>query len=52
MSVRLWKKVIIFALSYIRANAEELGVDIDFEHTDVHIHIPEGATQKMVHQLV
>ena len=28
------------ALSYIRANAEELGVDIDFEHTDVHIHIP------------
>lgn len=34
------------ALSYIRANAEELGVDIDFEHTDVHIHIPEGATPK------
>ena len=34
------------ALSYIRANAEELGVDIDFVHTDVHIHIPEGATPK------
>lgn len=34
------------ALSYIRANAEKLGVDIDFEHTDVHIHIPEGATPK------
>ncbi len=34
------------ALSYIRANAKELGVDIDFEHTDVHIHIPEGATPK------
>lgn len=34
------------ALSYIRANAEELGVDIDFEHTDVHIHIPEGETPK------
>ena len=34
------------ALSYIRANAEELGVDIDFEHSDVHIHIPEGATPK------
>ena len=34
------------ALSYIRANAEELGVDIDFEHTDVHIHIPEGAVPK------
>lgn len=40
------------ALSYIRANAEELGVDIDFEHTDVHIHIPEGATPRMVHQQV
>lgn len=34
------------ALSYIRANAEELGVNIDFENTDVHIHIPEGATPK------
>ena len=34
------------ALSYIRANAEELGVDIDFENTDVHIHIPDGATPK------
>ncbi len=34
------------ALSYIRANADELGVDIDFENTDVHIHIPEGATPK------
>lgn len=34
------------ALSYIRANADSLGVDIDFENTDVHIHIPEGATPK------
>ncbi len=34
------------ALSYIRANSEELGVDIDFDKTDVHIHIPEGATPK------
>lgn len=34
------------ALSYIRANAEELGVNIDFERTDIHIHIPEGATPK------
>ncbi len=34
------------ALSYIRANAEELGVNIDFDNTDVHIHIPEGATPK------
>lgn len=34
------------ALSYIRANADKLGVDVDFENTDVHIHIPEGATPK------
>lgn len=34
------------ALSYIRANADDLGVDLDFENTDVHIHIPEGATPK------
>lgn len=34
------------ALSYIRANADALGIDIDFENTDVHIHIPEGATPK------
>ncbi len=34
------------ALSYIRANADELGVDLDFDNTDVHIHIPEGATPK------
>lgn len=34
------------ALSYIRANADKLGIDLDFENTDVHIHIPEGATPK------
>lgn len=34
------------ALSYIRANADALGIDIDFDNTDVHIHIPEGATPK------
>lgn len=34
------------ALSYIKANAGELGVTTDFENTDVHIHIPEGATPK------
>ncbi len=35
------------ALSYIKANAERLGLNIeDFETTDVHIHIPEGAIPK------
>jgi ATP-dependent Lon protease len=34
------------ALSYIRANADELGITTDFDKTDVHIHIPEGATPK------
>lgn len=34
------------AYSYIRANAEKLGIFTDFSSTDVHIHIPEGATPK------
>ena len=35
------------ALSYIKANAERLGVDPDlFEKNDVHIHVPEGAIPK------
>jgi ATP-dependent Lon protease len=35
------------ALSYMRAQANELGVPSDdFENYDVHIHIPEGATPK------
>lgn len=36
-------------LSYIRANAEELGIAADnkfYEDKDIHIHIPEGATPK------
>ena len=35
------------ALSYIRANSEELGISADFqkEH-DIHIHVPEGAIPK------
>ena len=35
------------AVSYIRANAEKLGVASDFYKTkDIHIHLPEGAVPK------
>ena len=35
------------AISYIRSKAEELGVNPDFyKTTDIHIHVPEGATPK------
>ena len=35
------------ALSYARAHAEALGIDAQvFEQTDIHIHVPEGATPK------
>jgi len=35
------------AISYIRANAEKFGIDgARFESTDIHVHVPEGATPK------
>ena len=35
------------ALSYIKAHAETLGIDAKlFEETNIHIHVPEGATPK------
>ncbi len=35
------------AISYIRANAQKYGIDnARFEKTDIHIHVPEGATPK------
>ena len=34
-------------LSYIRSNAEELGIASDFyEHADIHLHVPAGAIPK------
>ena len=35
------------AISYIRAHAEKFGISEDrFENTDIHVHVPEGATPK------
>jgi ATP-dependent Lon protease len=34
------------ALSYIRSHAEELGIDSDFEHKRIHLHVPAGAVPK------
>ncbi len=35
------------ALAYVRTHAEKLGIDYRiFDHTDLYIHVPEGATPK------
>ncbi len=41
------KESALIALSYLRAHASVYGLENeDFEHTDLHIHVPEGATPK------
>ena len=35
------------AYSFVKLNAEKFGIDVkEFENTDVHVHVPEGATPK------
>ncbi|MGY6171968.1 endopeptidase La [Candidatus Mycoplasma pogonae] len=35
------------ALSYVRSNAEKFGInDFDWDNTNIHIHVPEGAVPK------
>ena len=34
------------ALGYVRANAENFGIDFNFDESTIHIHVPEGAVPK------
>ncbi len=44
---KVMKESATIALEFIKANAEEFGIDIkDIEQQNVHIHVPEGATPK------
>ena len=41
------KESAVLAVEYVRANAEHFGVaDTDFDSTNIHIHVPEGAIPK------
>ncbi|RPD98784.1 endopeptidase La [Aureibaculum marinum] len=44
---KVMKESATIAMEFIKANAEEFGIDIkDLETKNVHIHVPEGATPK------
>ncbi|MEP7285594.1 MAG: endopeptidase La [Chloroflexota bacterium] len=44
---KVMEESVRIAYSYLRAHAEELGIDEDrFENSDFHIHVPEGAVPK------
>ncbi len=44
---KVMKESATIALEYIKAHAEELGIDHkELTHNNVHIHVPEGATPK------
>jgi ATP-dependent Lon protease len=41
------KESAVIALAYLRSHAEQFGIDYDlFDHFDVHVHVPAGATPK------
>lgn len=41
------KESATLAFEYIKSNAEQFGIDAErFENTNIHIHVPEGATPK------
>ena len=33
-------------LSWVRTHVEDLGITTDFERTDIHLHVPQGAVSK------
>jgi len=44
---KVMEESVRIAYSYLRAHADELGIDEDrFENSDFHIHVPEGAVPK------